>query len=48
MKLYVDKGLNFGSMTGFSITKMLQLTRHCQAVMGPKIDYSDGTHTLFL
>jgi len=32
---------------GCSIMTMLQLTSRCQAVSGPKIDYWNGTPTLF-
>jgi hypothetical protein len=43
VKLYVEKGMNFGPMIGFSIMIMFRLIRPCQAVSGTKIDYWSGT-----
>jgi len=47
MKLFVGKDLNFNLATRFSTLTVLQLTRCCQAVSGPKIDYRNWTPTLF-
>jgi hypothetical protein len=36
MKLCIEKGLNFGSMIGFSTIAILQLTKPCHAVSDTK------------
>jgi hypothetical protein len=47
MKLWVEKGLNFGPTIGFCTVTVLQPSRHtlCQAVSGPKIDYRNAYST---
>jgi hypothetical protein len=42
----VHREKRLGSTTGFSITTMHQLTRHCQGASGPKINYQNVTPTL--
>jgi hypothetical protein len=47
LKLCVRKGQNFGPTIVFSIMTMVQLTRRCQAVSGPKINYWSETPITF-